>query len=85
MISACWPVTSRNVGWWVFPAAEHTRFQHVLGAMHLGGKAIDVFYDSLKASCPDAPSKAYVTLLLRMAGLLHDVGHGPFGWPWVLR
>lgn len=79
-----WLQRLRNIhqlqtAWWVFPAAEHTRFQHVLGAMHLGGCAADAFYDSLQQSCPDVPSKAYVTLLLRMAGLLHDVGHGPFG------
>ena len=29
--------------------------------------------------CPDVPSRGYVEWLLRMAGLLHDVGHGPFG------
>ena len=68
-----------QTAWWVFPAAEHTRFQHVLGAMHLGGVTADVFYSSLQANCDDVPSKAYVRLLLRMAGLLHDVGHGPFG------
>lgn len=68
-----------QTAWWVFPAAEHTRFQHVLGAMHLGGRAADLFYESLAASCRDVPSRAYIRLLLRMAGLLHDVGHGPFG------
>lgn len=68
-----------QTAWWVFPAAEHTRFQHVLGAMHLGSRAADHLYDSLAETCPDVPSKAYVSLLMRMAGLLHDVGHGPFG------
>ena len=36
-------------------------------------------YDSLRKVCPEVPSRAYVESLLRMAGLLHDVGHGPFG------
>ncbi len=68
-----------QTAWWVFPTAEHTRFQHVLGAMHLASRAADALYDSLREVCPDAPSRGYVESLLRLAGLLHDVGHGPFG------
>ncbi|HEV8440156.1 MAG TPA: HD domain-containing protein [Methylomirabilota bacterium] len=64
---------------WVFPAAEHSRFQHSLGAMHLAGRFAQQLYPSLKAEFPDAPSSALVEELLRMAGLLHDIGHGPFG------
>ncbi len=68
-----------QTAWWVFPTAEHTRFQHILGAMHLGSRAVEALYDSLSANCPDTPSRGYVESLMRMAGLLHDVGHGPFG------
>ncbi len=68
-----------QTAWWVFPTAEHTRFQHVLGAMHLASRAVAVLYESLREVCPDVPSRGYVESLLRMAGLLHDVGHGPFG------
>ncbi len=68
-----------QTAWWVFPAAEHTRFQHVLGVMFLASRAAEAFYGSLKEVCPDAPSRGYVETLLRVAGLLHDVGHGPFG------
>lgn len=68
-----------QTAWWVYPTAEHTRFPHVVGAMHLGSRAAAAFYDSLKEVCPDCPSRGYVETLLRMAGLLHDVGHGPFG------
>jgi uncharacterized protein len=64
---------------WVFPAAEHSRFQHSLGAMHLAGRFAQQLYPSLRAIFPDAPSPALIEELLRMAGLLHDVGHGPFG------
>jgi uncharacterized protein len=64
---------------WVYPAAEHSRFQHSLGAMHLAGRLAQQLYRSLKAIFPDGPSAALFEELLRMAGLLHDVGHGPFG------
>jgi len=68
-----------QTAWWVFPTAEHTRFQHVLGSMHLAGRTIDVLFNSLKDVCPDVPSRGYVESLMRLAALLHDVGHGPFG------
>ena len=68
-----------QTAWWVFPSAEHTRFQHVIGVMHLASRAVAKLYDSLRDVCPDVPSRGYVESLLRMAGLLHDVGHGPFG------
>ena len=64
---------------WVFPAAEHSRFQHSLGAMHLAGRFAQQLYPSFRAVFPDAPSGPLIEELLRMAGLLHDVGHGPFG------
>jgi HD superfamily phosphohydrolase len=64
---------------WVFPAAEHSRFQHSLGAMHLAGRLAQHLYPSFRAVFPDGPSAPLLEELLRMAGLLHDVGHGPFG------
>jgi len=68
-----------QTAWFVFPTAEHTRFAHVIGAMHLASRAVERLYPSLREVCPDCPSRGYVETLLRMAGLLHDVGHGPFG------
>lgn len=68
-----------QTAWWVFPTAEHTRFQHVLGVMHLGSRVIEALDGSLREVCPDVPSRGYVESLVRMAGLLHDIGHGPFG------
>jgi HD superfamily phosphohydrolase len=64
---------------WVFPAAEHSRFQHSLGAMHLAGTFARQLHPSLKAEFSDAPSIALIEELMRVSGLLHDIGHGPFG------
>ncbi|MFO1062631.1 MAG: HD domain-containing protein [Pirellulales bacterium] len=68
-----------QTAWWVFPTAEHTRFQHILGVMHLAGRSVERLYPSLLAVDPNTPPQAYIEMLMRMAGLLHDVGHGPFG------
>ena len=64
--------------WWVFPAAEHSRFAHSLGTMHLAGQLARQVYPTLLAAEPATPSPAVVEETLRLAGLLHDVGHGPF-------
>ncbi len=45
-----------QTAWWVYPTAEHTRFQHVLGAMHLASRAVQMLYPSLQDVCPDVPS-----------------------------
>ncbi|HWP56491.1 MAG TPA: HD domain-containing protein [Candidatus Acidoferrales bacterium] len=65
---------------WVYPSAEHSRFQHSLGAMHLAGEFARHLYPSLKKTVGDeCPSLPFVEEYLRITGLLHDVGHGPFG------
>ncbi|MBM3147712.1 MAG: HD domain-containing protein [Actinobacteria bacterium] len=106
--------------WWVFPTAEHSRFAHSLGVMHLAGTLAAHVYPTLRAvllaegadtsaapipaavapssgtggtdavspadagavpaaaSAGPLPSCALVEETLRVAGLLHDVGHGPF-------
>ncbi|MBI2986012.1 MAG: HD domain-containing protein [Deltaproteobacteria bacterium] len=65
---------------WVFPSAEHSRFQHSLGAMHLAGEFARHLYPSLRrvlgSDCPSAP---FIEEYMRITGLLHDVGHGPLG------
>jgi HD superfamily phosphohydrolase len=56
------------VSYLVYPAANHTRFEHSLGTMHLAG--------ILGASLPIELDKELISEL-RLASLLHDVGHGP--------
>src|SRR4029079_7295303 len=63
---------------WVFPTAEHSRFTHGLGVMHEAGLWARSLYPSLRAADPSVPSEGLVVETMRMAGLLHDVGHGPF-------
>jgi HD superfamily phosphohydrolase len=63
---------------WVYPSAEHSRFQHSLGAMHVAGRFAGHLYPGLRRHHPDCPSQSLVESLLRIGGLLHDVGHGPF-------
>jgi HD superfamily phosphohydrolase len=68
---------------WVFPTAEHSRFTHGLGVMHEAGLWGRSLYPSLRAELVTAgdapvPSEGLVVETLRVAGLLHDVGHGPF-------
>ena len=75
---------------WVFPTAEHSRFTHGLGVMHEAGLWGRALYPTLRevlladtlaegeASEDPIPSEALVVETLRVAGLLHDVGHGPF-------
>ncbi len=58
---------------YVYPSATHTRREHSIGVAHLAGEA----GEKLRALYPDLVMDADV-LLLQLAGLLHDVGHGPF-------
>ena len=56
----------------VYPGAQHTRFQHSLGAFHLMGKAI-LSLQQKGHFIFDSEAEA-----VQAAILLHDIGHGPF-------
>jgi len=55
----------------VYPSAQHSRFEHSLGVTHLAGQAATVLKDKGFLNSDDVEN-------LRLGGLLHDIGHGPF-------
>jgi len=55
----------------IYPGAQHTRFEHSLGVMHMASMAGHVLYEKGIVSSDNIQN-------LRFAGLLHDIGHGPF-------
>jgi hypothetical protein len=75
----------RQLAWtdYVYPGGMHTRFEHSLGVMHIA----TMLYDAIVRNSRDvletelgyneAGFKRY-RQLVRIAALLHDVGHGPF-------
>ena len=57
---------------YVYPGANHSRFQHALGALHL----MDLAISTLRSKGTEiTPAEEEATLI---AILLHDIGHGPF-------
>ena len=56
----------------VYPGANHTRFQHALGAMHLMEEAIA----TLRSKGLDVTDEETEAALIAI--LLHDIGHGPY-------
>lgn len=64
----------------VYPGATHTRFEHSLGVMHVATRLFDALRARHEAELKE---RGYESLdrqrqLVRLAALLHDVGHAPF-------
>ena len=54
-----------------YPAAQHSRFEHSLGVLHIASQAGFALNEKGFLNSDDVQ-------ILRLAGLLHDIGHGPF-------
>jgi hypothetical protein len=54
-----------------YPGAQHTRFEHSLGVMHIAGQAAQALEEKGVFAYDDIAN-------IRIAALLHDIGHGPF-------
>ncbi|WP_018126684.1 HD domain-containing protein [Balneola vulgaris] len=64
-------VRQLGLGYMVFPAAEHSRFSHALGALELGKRVLN----NLREKDTTISDKEYEGTLIAI--LLHDIGHGP--------
>ncbi len=68
----------------VYPGATHTRFEHSLGVMHVASRMFDALLRrSRDVLCSndygfDDGSLRRQRRIIRLAALLHDLGHGPF-------
>ena len=56
----------------VYPSAQHSRFEHSIGTMHVAGYAGETLFAKGYFNDEDKVQQ------LRLAALLHDIGHGPF-------
>ncbi len=71
----------------LYPGAEHTRFGHTFGVMHLNGRVFDVITrqrnlsEEVRKAYPelcDEERRRYWGLAGRMGSICHDFGHLPF-------
>jgi HD superfamily phosphohydrolase len=65
-----------GTSYFVFPGASHNRFEHSLGTCHLA----NTVFESIKRSAPRKGLGLTMEdkLCVQLAGLCHDMGHGPF-------
>ena len=61
-----------GLSYYVYPGAQHSRFSHSIGAMHLMQEGLNMLQQKGIAISPEEREAAQIAILL------HDVGHGPF-------
>ena len=69
--------------YYVYPGAMHSRFEHSLGVMQMASRAFDSLVKKHKTELEKNFKSISLTLekaksVIRLAGLLHDIGHLPF-------
>lgn len=62
----------------VFPSATHNRFEHCVGVCYLAGQLVC----ALQSRQPELDISEADILCVQLAGLCHDLGHGPFSHLW---
>uniref|UniRef100_A0A667ZLE3 HD domain-containing protein n=1 Tax=Myripristis murdjan TaxID=586833 RepID=A0A667ZLE3_9TELE len=63
-----------GAAYYVYPGASHNRFEHSIGVAHLAGQ----FLQALRDRQPDLKISEEDIFCVQIAGLCHDLGHGPF-------
>ena len=66
-----------GTSYYVFPGASHNRFEHSLGTAHLATNMFDALRTRAASDVRDALTGAD-RVAVQLAGLCHDLGHGPF-------
>lgn len=67
-----------SLGYYAYHGAEHSRFGHMIGAMHVAGLAYDAILKNTKKLGEEFTCDEIDRKTLRAAALLHDIGHAPF-------
>lgn len=65
-------ISQMGMSYLVYPGANHTRFHHALGCLHVMQKAVQVLKFKNVQISEEEENALYIAILL------HDIGHGPF-------